>query len=129
MGKGDALKETYWSLGGGFLRIFGEKHRRSGKRLIAIKAVQAKVVLCLVAYKKQMVDVDLKMFRFVMPNVPSQPNDNDCGVFVMKFMDSWSNGGLSKFIDVGKINKYRLKILGRLLLSSHNAHRQRFLVD
>ncbi|RVW90507.1 Kinesin-like protein KIN-10B [Vitis vinifera] len=40
MGKGDALKETYWSLGGGFLRIFGEKHRRSGKRLIAIKAVQ-----------------------------------------------------------------------------------------
>ncbi|RVW62572.1 Kinesin-like protein KIN-10B [Vitis vinifera] len=38
--QGDALKETYWSLGGGFLRIFGEKHRRSGKRLIAIKAVQ-----------------------------------------------------------------------------------------
>ena len=38
--QGDALKETYWSLGGGFLRIFGEKHRRSGKRLVAIKAVQ-----------------------------------------------------------------------------------------
>ncbi|RVW74971.1 hypothetical protein CK203_049949 [Vitis vinifera] len=44
-------------------------------------------------------------------------------------MDNWSNGGLSKSIDVGKIKKYRLKILGRLLLSSHNAHRHRFLVD
>ncbi|RVW60120.1 hypothetical protein CK203_086578 [Vitis vinifera] len=90
---------------------------------------KAKVVLWLVSYKKQMVDVDLKMFCFVMPDVPSQPNDNDCGVFVMKFMDNWSNGGLSKSIDVGKIKKYRLKILGRLLLSSHNAHRHRFLVD
>ena len=81
----------------------------------------------------------------------------------MKFMDNWSNGGLSKSIDVVctyrlslchhlyknciasttyltfpymsfkhewvqvKIKKYRLKLLGRLLLSSHNAHRHRFM--
>ncbi|XP_034681056.1 sentrin-specific protease 5-like [Vitis riparia] len=105
---------------------------RPGRRRSSMNGIQqnlAKVVLWLVAYKKQMVDVDFKMFRFVMPDVPSQPNDNDCGVFVMKFMENWSNGGLSKSVDVGKINKYRLKILGRLLLSAHNAHRHRFLVD
>ena len=99
---------------------------------------KAKVVLWLVGYKKEMVDVDLKMFRFVMLNVPCQQNEwvftlqsvirfkliarqfmyiilamscvinnylllcvsNDCGVFIMKFMDNWSNGGLSKSIDV-----------------------------
>ncbi|KAL6335622.1 hypothetical protein AAG906_030758 [Vitis piasezkii] len=54
----------------------------------------------LLATRKKMVDVDFKMFHFVMPNVPCQPNDNDCGVFIMKFMDNWSNGGLSKSIDV-----------------------------
>ncbi|XP_034699393.1 ubiquitin-like-specific protease 1 [Vitis riparia] len=82
---------------------------RPGRRRSSMSGIQqnlAKVVLWLVAYKKQMVDVDFKMFRFVMPDVPSQPNDNDCGVFVMKFMENWSNGGLSKSIDVGKINKY-----------------------
>ena len=36
---------------------------------------KAKVVLWLVAYKKQMMDVDLKMFCFVMPDVLSQPNE------------------------------------------------------
>ncbi|RVW58071.1 hypothetical protein CK203_114514 [Vitis vinifera] len=61
---------------------------------------QAKVVLMLVADKKEMVAVDLNMYSFVMPDVPCQPNDNDCGVFIMKFMDNWSNGGLSKSIDV-----------------------------
>ncbi|RVW54960.1 hypothetical protein CK203_096343 [Vitis vinifera] len=81
---------------------------------------QAKVVLLLVADKKEMVVVDLNMYSFVMP-------DHDCGVFIMKFMDNWSNGGLSKSIDVVKIKKYRLKLLGRLLLSSHNAHRHRFM--
>ncbi|RVW96058.1 hypothetical protein CK203_027740 [Vitis vinifera] len=38
-------------------------------------ANEAKVVLWLVAYKKEMVDVDFKMFRFVMPDVPCQPNE------------------------------------------------------
>ncbi|XP_034680735.1 uncharacterized protein LOC117910727 [Vitis riparia] len=88
---------------------------------------KAKVVLLLVANKKEMVAVDLNMYSFVMPDVPCQPNDNDCGVFIMKFMDNWSNGGLSKSIDVAKIKKYRLKLLGRLLLSSQNAHRHRFM--
>ncbi|RVW30546.1 hypothetical protein CK203_097807 [Vitis vinifera] len=37
---------------------------------------EVKVVLWLVAYKKDMVDVDFKMFCFVMPDVPCQPNDN-----------------------------------------------------
>ena len=41
MRKGKEEEEQYvLEFGGGFLRIFGEKHRQSGKRLIAIKAVQ-----------------------------------------------------------------------------------------
>ncbi|KAL6325791.1 hypothetical protein AAG906_026620 [Vitis piasezkii] len=103
---------------------------RPGRKMSCISGIQQNlVVLWLVAYKKEMVDVDFKMFRFVMPDVPCQLNDNNYGVFIMKFMDNWSNGGLSKSIDVGKTKKYRLKIMGRLLFSSHNAHRHRFMVD
>ncbi|KAL6315450.1 hypothetical protein AAG906_000742 [Vitis piasezkii] len=103
---------------------------RPGRKRSCMSGIQqklAKVVLLLVADKKQMVAVDLNMYSFVMPDVPCQPNDNDCGVFIMKFMDNWSNGGLSKSIDVAKMKKYRLKLLGRLLLSAHNAHRHRFM--
>ncbi|RVW97995.1 hypothetical protein CK203_029089 [Vitis vinifera] len=103
---------------------------RPGRKRSCMSGIQqklAKVVLLLVADKKEMVAVDLNMYSFVMPDVPCQPNDNDCGVFIMKFMDNWSNGGLSKSIDVAKMKKYRLKLLGRLLLSSHNAHRHRFM--
>ncbi|WJZ86182.1 hypothetical protein VitviT2T_005668 [Vitis vinifera] len=104
---------------------------RPGRKRSCMSGIQqklAKVVLLLVADKKEMVAVDLNMYSFVMPDVPCQPNDNDCGVFIMKFMDNWSNGGLSKSIDVAKMKKYRLKLLGRLLLSSHNVHRHRFMV-
>ncbi|KAL6314862.1 hypothetical protein AAG906_029078 [Vitis piasezkii] len=88
---------------------------------------QAKVVLLLVADKKEMVVVDLNMYFCHATYHANQMSYNDCGVFIMKFMDNWSNGGLSKSIDVAKIKKYRLKLLGRLLLSSHNAHRHRFM--
>ncbi|RVX13477.1 hypothetical protein CK203_020942 [Vitis vinifera] len=101
---------------------------RPGRKRSCMSGIQqnlAKVVLLLVADKKEMVAVDLNMYSFVMLDVPCQPNDNDCGVFIMKFMDNWSNGGLSKSIDVAKIKKYRLKLPGRLLLSSHNAHQHR----
>ncbi|WJZ89540.1 hypothetical protein VitviT2T_008753 [Vitis vinifera] len=76
---------------------------RPGRKRSCMSGIQqklAKVVLLLVADKKEMVAVDLNMYSFVMPDVPCQPNDNDCGVFIMKFMDNWSNGGLSKSIDV-----------------------------
>ncbi|KAL6320494.1 hypothetical protein AAG906_007573 [Vitis piasezkii] len=69
-----------------------------------LTTMRAKVVLLLVADKKEMVVVDLNMYSFVMPDVPCQPNDNDCGVFIMKFMDNWSNGGLSKSIDVKTVD-------------------------
>ncbi|RVW56470.1 hypothetical protein CK203_072517 [Vitis vinifera] len=83
----------------------------------------AKVVLWLAIYKKEVVDINFKTFSFVTPDVPTQPNDHDCGIFIMKFMDYWSMRGLSKSIDVGKLKKYRLKIMGRLLFSTQNAHR------
>ncbi|RVW13602.1 hypothetical protein CK203_088780 [Vitis vinifera] len=79
------------------IQLLDSRPRRKRSCMSGIQQNLAKVVLWLVAYKKQMVDVDLNMFRFVMLD--------------------------------GKIKKYRLKILGRLLLSSHNAHRHRFLVD
>ncbi|KAL6312371.1 hypothetical protein AAG906_008043 [Vitis piasezkii] len=62
---------------------------------------QAKVVLLLVADKKQMVAVDLNMYSFVMPDVPCQPNELTLlfvlamiGVFIMKFMDNGPMGTL-----------------------------------
>ncbi|RVW24643.1 hypothetical protein CK203_096099 [Vitis vinifera] len=86
---------------------------------------EAKVFLWLVGYKKEVVDIVFKAFNFVTPNVPAQPNE----IFIMKFMDYWSMGGLSKSIDVGTLKKYRLKIMGRLLFSTHNAYQHQFMAE
>ncbi|RVW75752.1 hypothetical protein CK203_048807 [Vitis vinifera] len=77
--------------------------------------------------KKEVSPYDLRTFNFLTPDVPLQPNEHDCGVFVMKFMELWSMGGFSKSIDVvrrriiydylinGKLKHYRLKIMGSML--------------
>ncbi|KAL6326025.1 hypothetical protein AAG906_038517 [Vitis piasezkii] len=56
---------------------------------------EAKVILWLVGYKKEMVDVDLKCSV-----LSCQTYHASQMIFIMKFMDNWSNGGLSKSIDV-----------------------------
>ncbi|RVW45811.1 hypothetical protein CK203_086238 [Vitis vinifera] len=61
---------------------------------------EAKVILWLAAHKKEVSPYDLRTFNFLTPDVPLQPNEHDCGVFVMKFMELWSMGGFSKSIDV-----------------------------
>ncbi|RVW94900.1 hypothetical protein CK203_034516 [Vitis vinifera] len=37
-------------------------------------------------------------FEFVVPEVVQQLNPMDCGIFVIKFMQLWSNGGLCRAI-------------------------------
>ncbi|WJZ85832.1 hypothetical protein VitviT2T_005349 [Vitis vinifera] len=91
--------------------------------------VLAKVVLWLAAHKKEVSPYDLRTFNFITPDVPLQTNEHDCGVFVMKFMELWSMGGFSKSIDVGKLKHYRLKIMGSMLFSAQNAHRDRVWRD
>ncbi|RVW74414.1 hypothetical protein CK203_058181 [Vitis vinifera] len=73
---------------------------------------EAKVVPWLATYKKEVVDIDFKTFSFMMPDAPTQPNE-----------------GLSKSIDVGKLKKYRLKIMVRLLFSTQNAHQHQFMAE
>ncbi|KAL6329531.1 hypothetical protein AAG906_022080 [Vitis piasezkii] len=85
------------------------------------------VVLWLAAYKKEVVDIVFKMFNFMTPDVPTQPNDHGCKIFIMKVMDYWSMGGLSKSINV--LKKYRLKIMDKLLFSTHNAYRHQFMAE
>ncbi|WKA02208.1 hypothetical protein VitviT2T_020423 [Vitis vinifera] len=89
---------------------------RPGMKKTTLSGIQqnlAKVVLWLAAHKKEVSPYDLRTFNFLTPDVPLQPNEHDCGVFVMKFMELWSMGGFSKSIDVGKLKHYRLKIMGR----------------
>ncbi|WJZ87677.1 hypothetical protein VitviT2T_007043 [Vitis vinifera] len=105
---------------------------RPGRKKTMLSGVQqnlAKVVLWLAAHKKEVSPYDLRTFNFITPDVPLQPNEHDCGVFVMKFMELWSMGGFSKSIDVGKLKHYRLKIMGSMLFSAQNAHRDRVRRD
>ncbi|XP_059599266.1 uncharacterized protein LOC132255233 [Vitis vinifera] len=105
---------------------------RPGRKKTMLSGVQqnlAKVVLWLAAHKKEVSPYDLRTFNFITPDVPLQTNEHDCGVFVMKFMELWSMGGFSKSIDVGKLKHYRLKIMGSMLFSAQNAHRDRVRRD
>ncbi|RVW67746.1 hypothetical protein CK203_065492 [Vitis vinifera] len=105
---------------------------RPGRKKTMLSGVQqnlAKVVLWLAAHKKEVSPYDLRTFNFITPDVPLQTNEHDCGVFVMKFMELWSMGGFSKSIDVGKLKHYRLKIMGSMLFSAQNAHRDRVQRD
>ncbi|WJZ83062.1 hypothetical protein VitviT2T_002773 [Vitis vinifera] len=78
---------------------------RPGRKKTMLSGVQqnlAKVVLWLAAHKKEVSPYDLRTFNFITPDVPLQPNEHDCRVFVMKFMELWSMRGFSKSIDVGR---------------------------
>ncbi|KAJ9693804.1 hypothetical protein PVL29_009663 [Vitis rotundifolia] len=44
----------------------------------------------------------------------------DSGIFVLKFMQLWSNSGLSRAIENDKVIKYRAKLLTQLIMSSKN---------
>ncbi|RVW63100.1 hypothetical protein CK203_057496 [Vitis vinifera] len=52
----------------------------------------------------------------------------DCGIFVIKFMQLWSNGGLSRTIAnvlyCDKVMKYRQKLLTQLIMSPKNKVRE-----
>ncbi|RVW99293.1 hypothetical protein CK203_030627 [Vitis vinifera] len=82
---------------------------RPGRKKTMLSGVQqnlAKVVLWLAAHKKEVSPYDLRTLNFITPDVPLQPNEHDCGVFVMKFMELWSMGGFSKSIDVVRRRNY-----------------------
>ncbi|WJZ97418.1 hypothetical protein VitviT2T_016023 [Vitis vinifera] len=100
------------------IQLLDSRLRRRRSCMSGIQHNLAKVVLWLATHKKEVLDIDLKMFSFMTPNVLAQPNDHNYRIFIMKFMDYWSMGGFSKSIDVGKLKKYRLKIMGILLFST-----------
>ncbi|RVW74825.1 hypothetical protein CK203_053841 [Vitis vinifera] len=67
-------------------------------------------------------------FEFVVPEVVQQLNPTDCGIFVIKFMQLWSNRRilvqLQMYYIVDKVIKYREKLLTQLIMSPENEVRE-----
>ncbi|RVW31262.1 hypothetical protein CK203_082909 [Vitis vinifera] len=72
--------------------------------------------------------VDMTEFEFVVPEVVQQLNPTDCGIFVIKFIQLWSNNGLScaiaNVLYYDKVIKYREKLLTQLIMSPKNEVRE-----
>ncbi|RVW74041.1 hypothetical protein CK203_056392 [Vitis vinifera] len=80
---------------------------RKNTTLSGIQQNLAKVVIWLATHKKKVSPYELRnelrTFNFLTPDVPPQPNEHDCRVFIMKFMESWSMGGVLQIYRCGKV--------------------------
>ncbi|RVX02894.1 hypothetical protein CK203_023224 [Vitis vinifera] len=56
------------------------------------------VLSTVIGIQERRPSVDMTEFEFVVPEVVQQLNPTDCGIFVMKFMQLWSNDGISRAI-------------------------------
>eukprot|EP00261_Vitis_vinifera_P016690 XP_010645947.2 PREDICTED: uncharacterized protein LOC104877992 [Vitis vinifera] len=94
---------------------------RPGRKKTMLSGVQqnlAKVVLWLAAHKKEVSPYDLRTFNFITPDVPLQTNEHDCGVFVMKFMELWSMGGVLQINRCGEIETLQVEDHGEYVVLS-----------
>ncbi|RVW72243.1 hypothetical protein CK203_054938 [Vitis vinifera] len=85
---------------------------------------QVNVLSTVIGIQERRPSVDMTEFEFVVPEVVQQLNPTDCGIFVMKFMQLWSNGGISRAIANDKVIKYREKLLTQLIMSPENEVRE-----
>ncbi|RVX07838.1 hypothetical protein CK203_021798 [Vitis vinifera] len=88
------------------IQLLDSRPSRKKTTLSGIQQNLAKVILWLAAHKKEVSPYDLRTFNFLTPDVPLQPNEHDCRVFVMKFMELSSMGGFSKSIDEVRRRNY-----------------------
>ncbi|RVX23745.1 hypothetical protein CK203_000023 [Vitis vinifera] len=88
---------------------------------------QVNVLSTVIGIQERRPSVDMTEFEFVVPEVVQQLNPTDCGIFVMKFMQLWSNGGISRAIANDKVIKYREKLLTQLIMSPENEVRENVL--
>lgn len=66
-------------------------------------------------------DPSFNKFRIAYPHVPKQMNKVDCGVFLIKFMETWKFGSnLHDHFSQEDIPNIRIQIVNDLLISEHN---------
>lgn len=94
------------------------------KRMDAFIEKLVNVLSTVIGIQERRPSVDMTEFEFVVPEVVQQLNPTDCGIFVMKFMQLWSNGGISRAIANDKVIKYREKLLTQLIMSPENEVRE-----
>ncbi|KAL6340051.1 hypothetical protein AAG906_038886 [Vitis piasezkii] len=82
------------------------------------------VLSTIIGIQERRPPMDMTEFEFVILEVVQQLNPTDCGIFVIKFMQLWSNGGLSHTIANDKVIKYREKLLTQLIMSPENEVRE-----
>ncbi|XP_059597998.1 uncharacterized protein LOC104881308 [Vitis vinifera] len=68
------------------------------KRMDAFIEKLVNVLSTVIGIQERRPSVDMTEFEFVVPEVVQQLNPTDCGIFVMKFMQLWSNDGISRAI-------------------------------
>ncbi|KAL6350753.1 hypothetical protein AAG906_028221 [Vitis piasezkii] len=85
---------------------------------------QVNVLSTIIRIQERRPSVDMTEFEFVVPEIVQQLNPTDCGIFVIKFIQLWSNDGLSRAIANDKIIKYREKLLTQLIMSPENEVRE-----
>ncbi|TVU23501.1 hypothetical protein EJB05_25874, partial [Eragrostis curvula] len=72
-------------------------------------------------YKHAEVKISLEDFQYYYPTVPKQDNSDDCGIFVIAFMELWKYGlDLTKFFSQADINNLRVKFANSLFFSKTN---------
>ncbi|TVU26679.1 hypothetical protein EJB05_29235, partial [Eragrostis curvula] len=72
-------------------------------------------------YKHAEVKISLEDFHYYYPTVPKQDNSDDCGIFVIAFMELWKYGlDLTKFFSQADISNLRIKFANNLFFSKTN---------
>ncbi|RVW68631.1 hypothetical protein CK203_058839 [Vitis vinifera] len=95
-------------------RILNGMDKENRKHFLSPNFV-VNVLSTVIGIQERRPSVDMTEFEFVVPEVVQQLNSTDCGIFVMKFMQLWSNGGISRAI--ANVIKYREKLLTQLIMS------------
>ncbi|RVW83376.1 hypothetical protein CK203_038904 [Vitis vinifera] len=104
-------------------RILNGMDKENRKHFLSPNFV-VNVLSTVIGIQERRPSVDMTEFEFVVPEVVQQLNPTDCGIFVMKFMQLWSNGGISRAIANDKVIKYREKLLTQLIMSPENEVRE-----
>ncbi|KAJ9705516.1 hypothetical protein PVL29_003521 [Vitis rotundifolia] len=91
---------------------------------IILYCVKVNVLSTVIGIQERRPSMDMTEFEFVVPKVVQQLNPTDCDIFVIKFMQLWSNRGLPRIIANDKVIKYREKLLTQLIMSPKNEVRE-----
>lgn len=84
------------------------------------------VMACFSTWYKEHVngDTDFTKFEWVLPNVPEQPDESSCGIYVCWLMELWNGHTPMEWTASWRnkpyINKGRRKIISRLMMQPEN---------